>query len=58
MMELSIGLVDEVIPHVATRQWVLTFPYWLRFVLAYDAALMSGVLGVWVKTVQNRTQRG
>ena len=53
MMELSIGLVDEVIPHVATRQWVLTFPYWLRFVLAYDATLMSGVLGVWVKTVRN-----
>ena len=53
MAELSCHLVDEVIPYVGTRQWVMTYPYWLRFRLAFDTKLMSGVLGVWVKTVEN-----
>ncbi len=53
MAELSCHLVDHVIPRVACRQWVITFPFWLRFRLAFDASLMSGVLGVWVKTVEN-----
>jgi hypothetical protein len=53
MAELSIHLVDHIIPRVACRQWVITYPYWLRFRLAFDANLMSGVLSVWVKTVEN-----
>lgn len=51
MTELSAHLIDEVIPAVATRQWVLTFPYWLRFRLAFDAKLMSRALAIWVATV-------
>ncbi len=53
MAELSIHLVDHIIARVACRQWVITYPYWLRFRLAFDANLMSGVLSVWVKTVEN-----
>ena len=51
MVELSAHLVDDVVPDVATRQWVLTFPHWLRFRLAFDAKLLTGALGVWIKTV-------
>jgi hypothetical protein len=53
MTELSCHLVDQIFPRVATRQWVITWPYWLRFRLAFDTKLMTGALSVWVKTVEN-----
>ena len=53
MAEQASHLVDSIFPRVATRQWVLTWPHWLRFRLAFDANLMSGVLSVWVKTIEN-----
>ena len=52
MAEQAAHLVDEILPRVATRQWVLTWPHWLRFRLAFDATLLTGALKVWVKTVE------
>ena len=52
MAEQAAHLVDEIFPRVATRQWVLTWPHWLRFRLAFDATLLTGALKVWVKTVE------
>lgn len=44
-------LVDQVLPHVPIRQWVLTVPVRLRYRLAFDAALTSAVLGVFLRAV-------
>jgi hypothetical protein len=44
-------LVDAVLPPVAVRQWVLTFPYRLRYVLAWDHRLCRAVLGVYVRAL-------
>jgi hypothetical protein len=42
-------LVDEVLPQVPVRQWVLTLPYRLRYRLARDHALCRAVLGVYAR---------
>jgi hypothetical protein len=34
MQGTAIHLVDNVIPHVPVRQWVLSLPRWARFLLA------------------------
>ena len=44
-------LVDEVIPHVPTRQWVLSLPFQLRFRLAFDHDLTRAVLLIFTREV-------
>ena len=44
MVESAALLVDEVLPHEPMRQWVLSFPYPLRFLFASRPALMSQAL--------------
>ncbi len=44
-------LVDAVLPPVAVRQWVLTFPYRLRYILAWDHRLCRAVLGVYIRAL-------
>jgi len=39
------------LPHVPVRQWVLTLPHRLRYLLAYNHALCRAVLGVAVRAV-------
>jgi hypothetical protein len=39
-------LVDEILPHQAMRQWVLSFPFPLRFLFASNPKAMTGVLGI------------
>ena len=39
------------LPEVPVRQWVLSLPYGLRYRMAYDARLVSDVLGVFVREV-------
>lgn len=49
------------LPQAPYRQWVLTFPWQLRFRLAVDRALFSELLGVFLRTVfawQRRRGRG
>jgi len=45
MAERAAWWVDRVIPHVATRQWVLTVPWKRRWLLARDPEVACGVLG-------------
>ena len=47
MAEHAASLVDEVLPRVPVRQWVLTLPYRLRYRLAWDHVLCRAVLGVY-----------
>jgi hypothetical protein len=44
-------LVDRVLPKAAYRQWVLTFPWNIRFLLATDGAFLSAMLRTFVRTV-------
>ena len=45
-VESAALLVDEVLPHEPMRQWVLSFPYPLRFLFASRPALMGQALGI------------
>jgi len=46
MAESATLLVDEVFPEQPVRQWVLSFPYPLRFLFASRPAIMGQVLGI------------
>jgi ribosomal protein S27E len=46
MAESAAHLVDHVFPEVAVRQWVLTFPFPLRFLLATQPEALTAVLAV------------
>ena len=51
MAERAAHLVDDVFPVVPVRQWVLSLPHRLRYVLAWDHALCRAVSGVFVRAV-------
>ena len=46
MVESAAHLVHHVLPEQPIRQWVLTFPYPLRFLFAARPQVLSQVLGV------------
>jgi hypothetical protein len=46
MAECAALLVDEVLPEQPIRQWVLSFPFQLRFLFASRPQLMGRVLGI------------
>lgn len=46
MVESAAHLVDHVFPEAPVRQWVLTFPFPLRFLFANDPNALSAVLTV------------
>ena len=46
MAESAALLVDEVLPHKPIRQWVLSFPFQLRFLFASHPWIMGRVLGI------------
>jgi len=46
MVESAAHLVDHVLPEQPIRQWVLTFPYPLRFLFTAQPQVLSQVLGV------------
>lgn len=49
--ECAALLVDEVLPKAHIRQWVLSFPYELRFLLAQQPAMMGKVLEIVYRTL-------
>jgi hypothetical protein len=65
MAEHAAHWVDHVIPHVPTRQWVLTVPWGRRWLLARNPALLKGVHRIAMRIVErwyarqaNATQEG
>ncbi len=46
MAESSALLVDEVFPHRPVRQWVLSFPFQLRFLFSSRPPIKGQVLGI------------
>ncbi len=51
MAEAATHLVDEVFPEKPMRQWVLTFPFHLRFLFAREPKIMGEVLGIVNRTL-------
>lgn len=51
MAETAALLADEVLPEQPLRQWVLSLPMALRFLLATRPAVLSEVLGVVYRTI-------
>jgi len=46
MADSAALLVDEILPYQPMRQWVLSFPFPLRFLFASKPAVMGKVLGI------------
>ena len=61
MAATAAHLVDHVLPDVPVRQWVLSMPWRLRFLLASDPALARAVRGSFLRAVlasyQQRVER-
>jgi hypothetical protein len=58
--DTAIHLTRDVLPTAPYRQWTLSFPIQRRFLLARDSALLSQVLGLFVRALfafQRRTAR-
>ncbi|MBW9269274.1 MAG: IS91 family transposase [Candidatus Thiodiazotropha sp. (ex. Lucinisca nassula)] len=53
MAESAALLVDEVIPEQPIRQWVLSFPFQLRFLFASRPQLMGRVLGIVYRAISS-----
>ena len=58
MTERAGHLVDEVLPWVPVRQWVLTMPYRLRYQMAWNHGLSRAVLGVYTRALRDVYRRG
>ncbi len=57
MVESAALLVDEVLPHLPMRQWVLSVPYPLRFLFAREPKAMGKVLGIVYRTLAGHLVR-
>ena len=57
MSDTAAHLVDRVFPEVPVRQWVLSLPHPLRFLLGYDRKLCSDVLGVFLRVLLGWQER-
>jgi ribosomal protein S27E len=51
MTDSAALLVDEVLPAKPIRQWVLSLPFALRFLLATDPDVLTRVLGIVYRTI-------
>lgn len=51
MTERAAHLVDHVFPNVPVRQWVLSLPYQVRYMLAGDHSLCRAVVAVAMRAI-------
>jgi hypothetical protein len=57
MAERAAHLVDHVMPAVPIRQWVLSLPHWLRYLLAWDHGLCRAVLRIYTRALLSFMRR-
>ena len=57
MVDTAAWLVDHVIPEVAVRQWVLSLPYRVRVLCAYDPEPCAAVRRILVRAVSSHYER-
>ncbi len=51
MRERSLHLVDRVFPRAPIRQWVLSVPFEVRYLLAYKPDLLTQMLNIYVRAI-------
>ena len=51
MNDGSAFLADHLIGDTPVRQWVLSLPHQLRYLLAYDSAILTDVVGAFMGSV-------
>ena len=51
MADTAAHLVDHVLPHAPVRQWVLSFPFRVRFLLASSPRMCAAVRGIFTRTL-------
>jgi hypothetical protein len=51
--DTAIHVTQRILPRTPVRQWTLSFPIQLRFLLGRDSALLSEVLGVFMRALFN-----
>ena len=51
MADTAAHLVDHVLPHAPVRQWVLSFPFRIRFLLASSPRMCAAVRGIFTRTL-------
>jgi ribosomal protein S27E len=57
MAESAALLVDEVLPEQSMRQWVLSFPFQLRFLFASRPGIMGRALGIVYRVIATHLVR-
>jgi hypothetical protein len=50
-------IIKNVIPEITTRQWVLSFPYKIRYVLSHNQKLTNELLKIFIRTIQSYQRR-
>jgi hypothetical protein len=58
MAETAAHLVDHVFPRLPVRQWVVSFPKWLRYFLKKDPAVLSAALGIVLRIIEQSVRAG
>lgn len=57
MTECAARLVDGILPHVPVRQWVLSLPHRLRYLVAWDHELCRTVFAVYARALLSFQRR-
>ena len=57
MAESAAHLCDHVLPEVPVRQWVLSLPHAIRYLIGFDKELCREVRGIFVRAVLSLLRR-
>ncbi len=57
MNDEAAHIVDSVLPEVPTRQWVLSFPYRLRYQMAHNPKLTNQILSIFIQAIGSHQKR-
>jgi len=57
MIFITMHLLEEVLPKLPLRQWVLSVPKWLRYHLTKDAPLASQVLRIFIDEIEKQLKK-
>jgi len=53
MNDEAAHLVDKVLPQIVYRQWVISFPYKLRYMMAYNPKLTNKALSIFISVINS-----
>jgi hypothetical protein len=57
MNDTAAHLSDHVFPKTNIRQWVMSFPFQLRYLMAYNSKLQSSILSIFIRTINSHYKR-